>query len=310
MTLHTPTKYCHFVFGRLIGFRKTCGYTFLLCGHLSRAAVVARGSHLSVLCLVIAVSCTVIGCGSVESSDSRASSVRIAPKEVPLYLVDDLDSERIHSCSGVLNNEGAVPRVYIFKGVTCGCLAGEHDGKELIKGDRIRVAAGDAEEVVLRTRLGYMEGFYSDSAFFQSADDPSRRVAVESQYSVVRRLRLSPGALVFEREEARGPFTADATVRFRSSGNDGRDHKLSVANLPKPIHWSVKQESQGVKERLSPASEWFYEDEWTVLFRIDSDAHLGPSLPPHAEIDFVVFDGQGEEVARRSLPYNAECVGR
>jgi len=171
------------------------------------------------------------------------------------------------------------------------------------------VAAGDSEEVVLRTRLAYREGFYSNSAAFEeAADDPSRRIVVDSQYGVVKRLRISPGALVFERDERRGTYTSSATVRFRST--DNRSGLLSVISLPESIHWRVQEKSEGVKKRLSPTSQYYFEDEWSVLFQIDSHAQLGPSLPRYGEVSFVVRDDAQIPFAEKSMIYNADCVGR
>jgi len=250
-----------------------------------------------------------IGCGSNEQSDSYFNPARIRPNKAPVYLIDGV-SEEIHSCSGVLNNEDSSAAVYVFEGVSCGCLVAEHNGKVLVEGDKIRIAAEEAEEVMLRNRLAYAEGFYSNSAFFQTVEAPTRRVVVESQYGVMKRLRLSPGALVFERDEEQGLFAASATVTFRSTGGGDRVYRLSVAKLPDSIHSQLKQESQGIEKRLSPTSKLFYEDEWSVLLRIDSGAHLGPSLPPHGEIEFEVFDSQGELAANMLLPYNADCIGK
>ncbi len=268
-----------------------------------------RTTHRSALCVAIVILPLADGCGTNAPSDTYTQPIRISPEEIPLYVVDGY-SNQTHFCSGMLENQDRVPRVYVFEGVSCGCLTSEHDHRSLVQGDPIRVKAGQSAEIVLRNKLAYRDGFYTDIAYFRDADDPSYQVLIESRYAVVRRMSLSPGALVFDRIEDDASFAARARVTLRSSSDSPRYHELSISKLPDSVYSQVTQISQRIEKRLSSTSGLYYEDEWDVQFRIAPDASLGPLLPPHGEVEFVVSDRQGKQMVRRLLPYNAASVGK
>jgi len=263
------------------------------------------GTHPRLLALAITLF-LIAECGCTKHPDSNIRPTRITPKEASLYIVDDLLSTRFHSRSATLSNQLDIPTLYTFEGATCGCVDAKHCGKVLCRGDTLLIGAGEVEQIVLCSRLPYAEGFYSESAFFRSGDDPPQHVAMELWYGVVKRLRVSPGAVVFERDEGRGGFKGSFRVRFRSLHRGS--HQLVVTERSELFYCQIKKESDGVEKRVSPICQLFYEDEWNVSVRINSDKNIDSTLPPYGEMPFVVFDDQGEQVAAMSLPYNASSV--
>jgi hypothetical protein len=245
-----------------------------------------------------------IGCEQNVNTDANNPN-RSELVNAALYVVDNA-ADQYHQSSVALCNDTAREKLYILAGKSCGCLTCELQGKLLKIGDKITVAPRSCEHVTVRNRLAYLDGYYSNSVFFKTDDDPAYRLAFESSYAVVKRLLLSPAAFVFEPAADSSGFTASAEVKFRRA--ERMSTRVNINNAPPWMRWQAQCIATDVQQNLSVGGTTFYEDKWNVVLRIDLTDTNAAGLAPDGRLRISIVDSAEKRLAVESFAYNAESV--
>jgi hypothetical protein len=268
--------------------------------------IMRRSGSKSILSWALAIGLVAIGCDA-EIRDENPLDVQASPAGAPLYFVD-IPLGKYHSSVVAIRNDETQPIDLIFDGVSCACLQAEHRGKGLSEGDTLRIEAGAIEQIDLHNELSYEEGFHSETAMFRALAGRFWHISVKSEYCVIRRLVLSPGALIFERERHSPNYAGTIKVRYRSV--DERRHTLEFFNFPKAIQWHIEKDSIALKRPVTAGAEKFYEHIWNVNFDVREDNISRASLPPHGDAVLRILNSDQSPILDKSFSYNALIVSR